>query len=92
MTRPHDFGQAEDGFQRRDAVRKGGFRLWSPLTRALWRPFTAKAGETVAYVGPSSAGKSTLLALLPRFYDLTSGRIIIDRIHINEMPLDSLRS
>jgi ATP-binding cassette subfamily B protein len=49
------------------------------------------AGETIAFVGPSGAGKTTLCALLPRFYDVDSGRITIDGIDIRDMTLHSLR-
>ncbi|WP_323690361.1 ABC transporter ATP-binding protein [Rhizobium sp. AN95] len=50
------------------------------------------AGETVAFVGPSGAGKTTLCSLLPRFYDVTSGSITIDGIDIRKMKLASLRN
>ena len=50
------------------------------------------AGETVAFVGPSGAGKTTLCSLLPRFYEPSSGRITIDGIDIRAMTLASLRS
>ncbi len=50
------------------------------------------AGETVAFVGPSGAGKTTLCSLLPRFYELDGGRITIDGIDIRDMTLTSLRS
>ncbi len=49
------------------------------------------AGETVAIVGPSGAGKTTLCALLPRFYDVQSGRISIDGIDIRDVRRTSLR-
>jgi ATP-binding cassette subfamily B protein len=48
-------------------------------------------GETVAFVGPSGAGKTTLCSLLPRFYELNAGRITIDGINIGDMTLASLR-
>ena len=50
------------------------------------------AGETVAFVGPSGAGKTTICSLLPRFYEPESGRVTIDGIDIRDMTLASLRS
>ncbi len=49
-------------------------------------------GETVALVGASGAGKSTMLNLIPRFYDVTSGRLLIDGVDVREMTLSSLRA
>ncbi len=49
------------------------------------------AGETVAFVGPSGAGKTTLCSLLPRFYEISAGRITIDGMDIRDMTLASLR-
>lgn len=49
-------------------------------------------GETVAFVGPSGAGKTTICSLIPRFYDVNSGTITIDGIDIREMTKKSLRS
>ncbi|MFJ7975523.1 ABC transporter ATP-binding protein [Peribacillus sp. NPDC096379] len=53
---------------------------------------TIQAGETVAFVGPSGAGKTTICSLIPRFYDVTKGSIKIDGIDIREMTKQSLRS
>jgi len=51
-----------------------------------------RAGETIAFVGPSGAGKTTICSLLPRFYEITSGAIVVDGIDIRDMTLRSLRS
>ncbi|MFV8799095.1 ABC transporter ATP-binding protein [Yersinia sp. LJYL362] len=51
-----------------------------------------RAGETVAFVGPSGAGKTTLCSLLPRFYELDDGAITIDGINIRDMTQQSLRN
>ncbi len=48
-------------------------------------------GETIAFVGPSGAGKTTVTDLLSRFYDVTSGRILIDGVDIKEFTQDDLR-
>jgi len=53
---------------------------------------TAAPGQTVALVGPSGAGKTTLVSLLPRFYDPTSGRILVDGHDIAGVTLQSLRA
>ncbi|EEA7536695.1 ABC transporter ATP-binding protein [Listeria monocytogenes] len=51
-----------------------------------------KAGETVAFVGPSGAGKTTICNLLPRFYDVSAGEITIDDENIKRFTLPSLRA
>lgn len=53
--------------------------------------FTIRKGETVALVGPSGGGKSTISDLIPRFYDVTAGEILIDGRNIKDYTLDSLR-
>ena len=54
--------------------------------------FTAKAGETVAFIGSTGSGKSTLVNLIPRFYDVTEGRILVDGIDVRDYVLKALRN
>ncbi|WP_010273125.1 ABC transporter ATP-binding protein [Paenibacillus senegalensis] len=53
---------------------------------------TIEPGQTIALVGPSGGGKSSLVSLLPRFYDIRSGQLLIDGIDIRDMTMESLRS
>ncbi len=53
--------------------------------------FSVNKGEIIALVGPSGGGKSTLVDLIPRFYDPTSGEIIIDDINVKDIKIQSLR-
>ncbi|RFC63511.1 ABC transporter ATP-binding protein [Fulvimarina endophytica] len=54
--------------------------------------FAARPGETIAFVGPSGAGKTTICALLPRFYEASGGAIRIDGRDVRDMTLSSLRN
>ena len=67
-----------------------GYRPGTPLIDDL--SFTAESGSTVAIVGPTGVGKTTLVNLLMRFYDVDSGRILIDGVDIAEVSRHSLRS
>ena len=51
----------------------------------------AQPGETIAIVGPSGSGKTTLINLIPRFYDVTTGRVLVDGIDVRDVTLASLR-
>ena len=53
--------------------------------------FTAKPGETVALLGSTGSGKTTIINLIPRFYDVSEGQILIDNQDIRDVQLDSLR-
>lgn len=54
--------------------------------------FTAKSGETVAFIGSTGSGKSTLINLVPRFYDVTEGRILVDGVDVRDYTQESLRN
>jgi ATP-binding cassette, subfamily B, multidrug efflux pump len=64
----------------------GGEAILSDVT------FTAEAGETVAILGATGSGKSTLIHLIPRFYDVTEGRITFDGVDVRDLEIQSLRS
>ncbi|MGH6773658.1 ABC transporter ATP-binding protein [Brucella tritici] len=67
-----------------------GYSTERPIVDGL--DISIRAGETIAFVGPSGAGKTTICSLLPRFYDVTKGAILADGIDIRDMTLKSLRS
>lgn len=54
--------------------------------------FSIEAGKTIAFVGPSGAGKTTICSLIPRFYDVTDGAIKIDGMDVRDMTKESLRA
>ncbi|MFY0520045.1 ABC transporter ATP-binding protein [Lysinibacillus sp. UGB7] len=54
--------------------------------------FNVRAGQTIAFVGPSGAGKTTICSLIPRFYDVSSGAITIDGLDVRNMTQASLRA
>lgn len=54
--------------------------------------FTAKRGETVAFIGSTGCGKSTLINLVPRFYDVTEGEVLVDGINVKEYDEHALRN
>jgi ATP-binding cassette subfamily B protein len=70
-----------------------GFTYPGPEKRPILRniSFEARRGETIGIVGPPGSGKSTIAHLIPRFYDVTSGRITIDGQDIRKATLQSLR-
>jgi ATP-binding cassette subfamily B protein len=75
------------------AVRYDGVGFRYDPARPVLRDLTFEVcpGETLAFVGPSGAGKTTALTLLPRFYEPTAGRIAVDGISVTDLTLDSLR-
>ncbi|MFE1600438.1 ABC transporter ATP-binding protein [Methylobacterium sp. ID0610] len=77
----------------RGDIRFEGVRFGYAPDRPVLRDLTLAigAGETVAFVGPSGAGKTTLCSLIPRFYEVEAGRITIDGLDIRDLTLASLR-
>ena len=66
-----------------------GYDSQRPVLRGI--DLDIAPGETVAFVGPSGAGKTSLLALVPRFYEATAGRITVDGADIRDVTMESLR-
>ncbi len=66
-----------------------GYDPDTPILRGI--RLQARSGEVLAIVGSSGAGKTTLVNLLPRFYDVTGGRLLIDGLDVREVTLSSLR-
>lgn len=54
--------------------------------------FTAKKGETVAFIGATGCGKSTVINMVPRFYDVTSGEVLVDGVNVKDYNLRALRN
>ncbi|HLS60842.1 MAG TPA: ABC transporter ATP-binding protein [Virgibacillus sp.] len=79
--------QGEIAFEQ---VTFGYEKTHEPVLRSI--NFKINAGETVAFVGPSGAGKTTISALIPRFYDVDQGRITIDNLDVRDVTKKSLRS
>lgn len=77
------------GFIAFDKVTFGYEKTQEPVLKTM--SFMINAGETVALVGPSGAGKTTISSLIPRFYDVESGHITIDGIDVRDMTKESLR-
>lgn len=88
-----DRAQAREVGKLRGEVRFEGVHFGYTPDRPLLRGLDLHipAGRTVALVGPSGAGKTTICSLLPRFYEVTGGRITIDGLDIRDMTQESLR-
>lgn len=54
--------------------------------------FAARPGETIGVIGSTGSGKSSLVNLIPRFYDASAGQVLVDGINVKEYPLDDLRN
>ena len=66
-----------------------GYNEDEPVLKSV--NFTAQPGQTIALVGPTGAGKTTIINLIPRFYDVTAGSILIDGTDIRDVTAESLR-
>lgn len=80
-----------EGFQHQIEFRHVSFRY---AERWILRDIslTIRKGETIALVGQSGGGKSTLVDLIPRFYDVQEGEILIDGVNVKDLPIKELRS
>lgn len=69
---------------------QAGYKVAQPVLKGI--NFTANPGQTIAIVGPTGAGKTTIINLIPRFYDVTGGQVLIDGIDVRDVTMESLRS
>ncbi len=65
------------------------YKVGEPVLKGV--NFTAEPGQTIALVGPTGAGKTTIINLIPRFYDVTAGSILIDGADVRDVTAESLR-
>ncbi len=84
--------ESPEGFEGEIEFRDVGFR-YPDTNEYVFRnvSFKVSKGETVAFIGPTGCGKSTLVNLIPRFYDVTEGQILVDGLDVREYTLESLR-
>lgn len=97
MDEPVEVDDAPDAVKMKDITSEVTFEnvsfSYEPGKEILHNvSFTVKPGESVALVGPTGAGKSTIVSLISRFYNVDSGRILIDGQDISKVTLQSLRS
>ena len=93
-TKAYCPGASELGPEVRGHVRLEGVTVGYEAGRPVLVGVTVEArpGETVAVVGPTGAGKSTLVSLIPRFFDPWEGRVLFDGVDVREVQLTSLRA
>ena len=85
---PVEMGQIQGRVEFKDVTLE--YNPGEPVLKGV--NLSAEPGQTVAIVGPTGAGKTTIINLIPRFYDVKSGSVSIDGVNVRDMRLDSLRS
>jgi ATP-binding cassette subfamily B multidrug efflux pump len=89
---PEEPKKFQDPFNATVEFRNVSFRYPSALEDVLHDiSFTAKPGETTAFIGSTGSGKSTIISLVPRFYEVTGGSILVDNVDIREVKQQELR-
>jgi ATP-binding cassette subfamily B multidrug efflux pump len=89
---PEEPKKFQDPFNATVEFRNVSFRYPSALEDVLHDiSFTAKPGQTTAFIGSTGSGKSTIISLVPRFYEVTGGSILVDNVDIREVKQQELR-
>lgn len=96
MDRPNPVAEKSDAIELTDLKGKVDFKdvsfAYPGSNRVLEGiNFTAQPGQTIALIGPTGSGKSTIINLLPRFYDPTNGQVLIDNTNVTDLQLQPLR-
>ena len=93
VSMPDGKQEAPDGTHGKLEFRNVSFRYPGAADKTLKNiSFTADPGETVAIIGSTGSGKSTLVNLIPRFYDVTEGQVLVDGTDVKEYRMQSLRN
>lgn len=92
IANPEEPKSIEEGVEGRIEFKDVGFKFPGADSCVLRHiSFTADKGETIAIIGSTGSGKSTLINLIPRFYDVTEGKILVNDIDIRDLDLHELR-
>ncbi len=93
IQNPAQVQQADENFKGQVEFKDVTFRYAANSEAVIENvSFKAEAGQTVAFIGSTGSGKSTLVNLIPRFYDVSAGEILVDGVNVQDYDLEDLRN